>query len=468
MELRYYERNNKIILFGAGVYAKKYKALLEYIDLDFDFFTDNDSSKWGKILYGRKVISPHKLLEFTDCRIIISCTHEIAIKKQLLNMGLQDNILELDELYEICEQKRKSIQFDHKLNDKETIMVDMYEGIGWGGSELWAADLAYNIKGRGKEVYLLGGKEQPLLEAQYEEITLRISEEDTISKMVDLFTKNLPLVFINNFAGCGFLAAALLKRRYPDKIKIISVIHNDNKALYDAHMLMEKYIDKIFCVSALIKDHMVNIYGKKNKQYFFKEQPIPIEADFGITKFGVIKDTLKIGYAGRLVIQQKRVDLLPKLIMELEKKDIEYELQIAGDGEHFSVLKEFINDENLSSKIHLLGRVKKSEMSNFWKSQDIFINISEYEGTSLSMLEAMSYGCVPVVTDVSGAMEFITNNENGYICDVGDLKAMAECIKILVEDRGKLADYGKKCRQIIIDRCNPEEYIDYWLENLLP
>ena len=35
-----------VILFGAGVYAKKYKALLEYLHLDFDFFTDNDPSKW--------------------------------------------------------------------------------------------------------------------------------------------------------------------------------------------------------------------------------------------------------------------------------------------------------------------------------------------------------------------------------------------------------------------------------------
>ena len=34
----------KIILFGAGVYAKKYNALLEYLYMDFDYFTDNDSS----------------------------------------------------------------------------------------------------------------------------------------------------------------------------------------------------------------------------------------------------------------------------------------------------------------------------------------------------------------------------------------------------------------------------------------
>lgn len=30
-----------LILFGAGVYAKKYKALLDYLDMEFNYFTDN-------------------------------------------------------------------------------------------------------------------------------------------------------------------------------------------------------------------------------------------------------------------------------------------------------------------------------------------------------------------------------------------------------------------------------------------
>lgn len=50
-------------------------------------------------------------------------------------------------------------------------------------------------------------------------------------------------------------------------------------------------------------------------------------------------------------------------------------------------------------------------MDAFWKGQDVFVNVSEYEGTSLSMLEAMGYGCVPVVTDVSGAREFIAQEK---------------------------------------------------------
>lgn len=457
--------NSKIILFGAGVYAKKYKALLEYIGMDFEYFTDNDSSKWGTMLYGKKVINPDSLLELKNCRIIISCTHEIAIMKQLSDMGLQDKILGLDELYELCENKGECTENGVGFKGEETTFMDMYEGIGWGGSEIWAANLAYHLNQKGKRVFLLGGTEQPLLEGKYENMAVRVSEEDTIMKMVNLFEKNLPSVFINNFAGCGFMAAALVKRRYPDKMRIISVIHNDNKALFDAHMLMKKYIDKVFCVSNQIKEHMQSIYSFDCQKYFFKEQPIDIDKKWDGLKES--KDYIKIGYAGRIVKQQKQADLLPKLILQLEKKSIKYLLQIAGEGECFPLLEEFIYKNRLEEKVQLLGRIPKSKMNEFWQEQDIFINISEYEGTSLSMLEAMSYKCVPVVTDVSGAREFIEQGQNGYICNVGDFEQMTEYISELSKDRGKLKKYGDKCHQIIVNRCDVEKYVDYWIKYLL-
>lgn len=122
----------KIILFGAGVYAKKYNALLEYLYMDFDYFTDNDSSKWGTVLYGKPVISPDELTGFLPCKIIISSTHENAIRNQLSEMGLSDNIIGLNDLYLLCEQRmNQEIKGNGIVYVDNTIIVDMYEGIGW-------------------------------------------------------------------------------------------------------------------------------------------------------------------------------------------------------------------------------------------------------------------------------------------------------------------------------------------------
>ena len=126
-----------------------------------------------------------------------------------------------------------------------------------------------------------------------------------------------------------------------------------------------------------------------------------------------------------------------------------------------------MQENQLENKVQLLGRLPKSEMDSFWKKQDVFVNISEYEGTSLSMLEAMAFGCVPVVTDVSGAKEFIVDGKNGYICSVGAIDTIAEQIKVLAYDRGKLSVFGERCSEIIAEKCNPEKYIEYWMNYII-
>lgn len=454
------------ILFGAGVYAKKYKALLEYLHIDFKYFTDNDSSKWGTELYGKLVISPSELMNFAECRIIISSTHEIAIRKQLSEMGLADNIIGLDELYDLCELHMENSQNESLvIHNNETIIVDMYEGIGWGGTELWAANLAYGLKKAEKQVILLGGVEQPSLDEKYENLTVRIEQQEAIMHMVNFFERNLPCVFVNNFAGCAFMAAIIVKKKYPNLVKIISVIHNDNKSLFDAHMMLSKYIDKVFCVSNQIRKHMQELYDFEGERYYFKEQPI--ESDIFWKREENQSGVLRIGYAARLVRQQKRADLLIDFISYLEQNNLNYLFQIAGEGECGDSIAEYIAQKKLQDKVQLLGRLPKSNMDEFWKNQDVFVNVSEYEGTSLSMLEAMAFGCVPVVTDVSGAREFIEEGENGYICKVGDLKGIADCVIELDSDRKKLKSYGEKCCRIIQERCNLKKYINYWLEIVL-
>lgn len=455
-----------IILFGAGVYAKKYKALLEYIDIDFDYFTDNDASKWGTSLYGKEIISPDELSKFHECQIIISSTHEVAIREQLTKMGLGEHILGLDGLYRLCESKMEAVDGGQKeAHEEKTIIVDMYEGIGWGGTELWAANLAQGLSALGRRTILLGGTEQLPLEKHYEKLVERVSDEDTIMHMVDLFEANLPCVFINNFAGCAFMAAIIIKRKYPDMIKIISVIHNDNKSLFDAHMMLKEYIDKVFCVSNEICGRMLRIYDYDKDRYFFKEQPIAVD-DQWVRKVNKILP-LRIGYAGRLVKQQKRTDKLVDFLECLEKLSFDYICQIAGEGECEAFIKEYVTEKHLEGKIQMHGRLPKSKMPEFWKAQDVFINISEYEGTSLSMLEAMAYGCVPVVTDVSGAKEFIVDGDNGYICKVGNLKEMANRVKELADNREKLENASRRCRDIIKQRCNPTEYMKYWIQELI-
>ena len=451
----------KLVLFGAGVYAKMYKSLLDYMEMSFDYFTDNDSTKYGTVLYGKLVISPESLVAL-DCNIIISCSHGEQIKRQLADMGIVDKLIGLED---ICSQFKMKIEKSPVLGTRAgtegvSVIVDMYEGIGWGGTEMWAASVAEGLHDNGYRVELFGSIEQPALDEKYECMAERFSSERTIECMVNRMRESLPFVLINNFSGSAYLAAVMLKMQYPDKVHIINVIHNDNKSLFNAHMMFGEWADAFMCVSDKIRKTMIREYGLDESKVYFKEQPIEIDNGFSRV-YDAVERSLRIGYAARLVKQQKRTDLFPEIISKIESITINYQLEIAGDGECLPLIRDFVQSNNLEERVILKGRIDKADMPEFWKRQDVYLNFSEYEGTSLSMLEAMSYACVPVVTDVSGVSEFVEEGKNGFVCKVGDLDGICKAIGYLEQHKELLEEYGELCRNEISGRCKKEDYIEF-------
>lgn len=54
----------------------------------------------------------------------------------------------------------------------------------------------------------------------------------------------------------------------------------------------------------------------------------------------------------------------------------------------------------LSSNVVLAGRVARAELPNYYAAADVFISGSHFEGSGYALIEAMSAGAVPVVTDI--------------------------------------------------------------------
>lgn len=90
------------------------------------------------------------------------------------------------------------------------------------------------------------------------------------------------------------------------------------------------------------------------------------------------------------------------------------------------------------------------------------INCSELEGHSLSQSEAMAEGAVPVITDVSGARDDVTDGYNGYIVDIGDIDAMADRICELYHNRDKLKQMGIRAHSTIYERQKNIDQAEFW------
>lgn len=137
---------------------------------------------------------------------------------------------------------------------------------------------------------------------------------------------------------------------------------------------------------------------------------------------------------------------------------MDYKLQIAGTGPYYNVIKEYALEKNIEDKIRLFGEVKYNDMKKFWENSDIVVSLSDSEGMGLSILEAMSHGAVPIVTDTAGIREFVLDDNNGYVEAIGDVAGISGKIKMLDDDRKKLIMLKGRAWNIIKEKCSEEEY----------
>lgn len=441
-----------IVLFGVGQYTDKFINIIHYFGKTVSYLADNDKKKAGETFHGIKVISPELLIGL-DCKIIVSCIHWKEIGKQLSEMGIGNRLISLSSFLKLSDDIRGWDDADYM------ICMDLYSKAKWGGAENWNIVLAKELAAKRSRIAVTGIR-VPEVPSDYFGLKqiefMCFPPESALEKAVAYYRKSLPLVFVNSFYGENFFAAMAVKRMEPHRMRIINVVHNDRPAHYNLAVLFDDWIDQYLCVSSRIKETLVYEYGIPEDKVSFLHQPVDLLRDH--RKNYNVAGPLRLGIASRLTKEQKRCDLIPELIRYLEDCSADYVMSIAGDGELSEPINDYIKANDLSEKVRMLGYLGKEEMNDFWKGQDVYINISEYEGTSLSMLEAMGSGCVPLVTDVSGVRDYISDGYSGFVFDIGDLRHIAEKVRDLSLNRSRLQELGSAAKQEVFSKCNAADY----------
>jgi glycosyltransferase involved in cell wall biosynthesis len=224
-----------------------------------------------------------------------------------------------------------------------------------------------------------------------------------------------PVVLSPNLAGDCYGIAAALSLTLADRLRVIGVQHSDieYEARYLAHY--EPLLTTFIGVSSHLARSLAARHPSRARDVVHLPHGVPVE-DRTPRREPALNRPLRIAYAGRLDREQKRALSLPLLSCELDRRGIDHELTIVGDGPAARDV-----DTLLRHAPHALrrGASSGSDVRALYQSSDIMVLPSRYEGLSLSMLEAMAVGCVPVVARVeSGACEAIVAGENGEIADV--------------------------------------------------
>ncbi|MCY6959579.1 glycosyltransferase [Clostridium brassicae] len=469
----------KIIIFGASKAGQKMFNILRNFNYKVEFFVDNDENKWDTMVCGKPIKSPKTLknIDLGRYYIIIGSMFINDISNQLETVGLLykinfDNMYNYTKMliedninYFISRIKKEKVIY---LNNKSVFMA-LPCGISLGGVETLSSTISNALNEKYDNTYLLNlkpreGDNPEVIGFKFKEkiLDFYIDDNNYLNSLIEgcvKLQKYLPITIIPNHSEEVFLIANILKKIYPDFVKVISILHSISDDTYEKNINYSKIISKFICVSDEISNKFIKLLPQRNEDIITKISPVVIEGKRN--SYSNEEEPLKIGFGGRLVKEAKRCDLLINLIDDLESREISYEIHIAGNGDYYNIINEFIIEKKLNNKVFLYGQIPNNKMNYFWRQMDVYINTSDFEGTSIAMLEALGNGCVPIVTNVSGVKKFISNGINGFVVEVGDFVGMANNIEFLYFNREKLYKFGMKCIDRVKEACSIEDYINH-------
>lgn len=467
-------RNEKVIIFGAGQKGRyALNTILsncgDIVEAVIDNHNNGFSLKEVPVLYAVEFLQNSNINEYAYIVCGKFCN---MMYKQLVDAGiLQENIYSLEK-YIVEHINYKNMEHPKASEEGECIVFDCTTGFLLGGVEQWSYSFALKLKERGKNVKLFTTTMEVPPPAMLKEDTISVILEDTIDENIIEHLKQL-WSKLNTFKYVRLVVAhsnifmvysILLKICFPEKVSVVSVIHSSLDNVILENIFLQKYIDSFMCVNPSVKEELEQRMEEKEK-VFFKETPIKC---FKKQRQYSLEQTtpIKIGYAARLEIEDKRADLIPVLLDRLEKRKCNYLLSIAGNGTFYDELNWYIKTNNLEQKVLLLGKIPNTKIYDFWRKQDIAINVSQTEGCSLSMLESMACGCVNIVTCTRGVEWFINEGKTGYLVNMQDMDEMAEKIKYLEIHRNTLQDIGENACSFICKNCNIDEYVTFFEEKV--
>jgi len=137
---------------------------------------------------------------------------------------------------------------------------------------------------------------------------------------------------------------------------------------------------------------------------------------------------------------------IPLVIKQAQK---EVKFVILGEGSQKNKLIRLAKKLKVESYVELKGVVPRRRLLKYYQDSDVYISTALSDSTSVSLLEAMNFGLIPIVTGIPGNREWIEDRKNGFLFPTSNHKALAEKIIYVINEFAHWADFRKRNDSII-------------------
>lgn len=331
------------------------------------------------------------------------------------------------------------------MKTKLKIGITCYPTVG--GSGAIATELGKKLAERGHEIHFISSSLPFRLNRMHSNIYYHQVEVNQYSvfqyppydialasKMAEVIKReNLDLLHVHYaipHAVCAILAKQMCER----DIKIVTTLHGTDITVlgYDQSLTgairfgIEKS-DAVTAVSSSLTTQTYDVIKPEKKidvVYNFIDERVYrlMDSSYLRKEYGIKKEEKVVIHVSNFR-GVKRVQDVVKAFARIAEK-LPAKLLLVGDGPEMTVVCSLVNKLGINDNVLLLG--KQDNLEELYSMSDLMLLLSEKESFGLVALEAMACGVPCIGTNIGGIPEVISNGKNGYLCELGDIPAIAE------------------------------------------
>jgi L-malate glycosyltransferase len=266
------------------------------------------------------------------------------------------------------------------------------------------------------------------------------------------------------------VCAILAKQMSNNDVKIVTTLHGTDitvlgydPSLKEAIRFGIEQSDSVTAVSnALVQQtydlirpnkNIQTIYNFIDERVYRKVESSSLKKEYGINE----QEKVFIHVSNFRVV--KRVPDVVQVFYNIQQK-IPAKLLLVGDGPEMTVVCQLV--EKLGLQKHVLFLGKQDNLEELYSISDVMLLLSEKESFGLVALEAMACGVPCIGTNIGGIPEVITDGENGFICEVGNIHQITERSLQLVTDEDLHKTFSEQAVRTVYDKFHSEKIVQQY------
>lgn len=199
-----------------------------------------------------------------------------------------------------------------------------------------------------------------------------------------------------------------------------------NRIRKPLQQLADRYVDAYFFASKTMGLNWVKRGNLASAEKIHEVMEVssvfaPIQRSCAQSKTGITAQQLAFLWVGRLNQNKDPLTVVKAFLRFIDRQPSAKLYMVYQNEELLGEIKQLLDTHPSGNKnIVLIGRLHHHELLYWYNSVDFIISGSHYEGSGAAVCEAMSCGCIPVLTDIDSFRAITNNGSCGILYEAGN------------------------------------------------